>query len=148
MPDIRKIKKTFIFQKGVSNFNFNFDTPFLFEQPPLFHCYRGDMYHSNKDIMENFEELIASETPVLVDFYATWCGPCRTMHPILEELKELKGNKLRIVKIDVDKHEELATKERIQSIPTLMLYWKGQLLWRQSGVVTITQLKEIIEKHV
>ena len=98
--------------------------------------------------MENFEELIASETPVLVDFYATWCGPCRTMHPILEELNELKGNKLRIVKIDVDKHEELATKERIQSIPTLMLYWKGELLWRQSGVVTIAQLKEIIEKHV
>ena len=80
--------------------------------------------------MDNkFEELIASETLVLIDFYATWCGPCRTMHPILEELKKEKGERLRIAKIDVDKHENLATSLRIQSIPTLILYKKGQILW-------------------
>lgn len=98
--------------------------------------------------MESFQELIESETPVLVDFYATWCGPCRTMHPILEELKKEKGETLRIAKIDVDKHEELAAEQRIQSIPTLMLYRKGNLLWRQSGVVPLAKLKETIEKYV
>ncbi len=98
--------------------------------------------------MENFEELTTSNTPILVDFYATWCGPCRTMHPILEELKKEKGDKLRIAKIDVDKHEELAAKQRIQSIPTLMLYRKGELLWRQSGVISLSQLKSSIEKFL
>ena len=96
--------------------------------------------------MESFEELISSETLVLVDFYATWCGPCRTMHPILEELKKEKGEKLRIAKIDVDKHEDLASKQRIQSIPTLMLFQKGKLLWQQSGVTPLAQLKENVEK--
>ena len=98
--------------------------------------------------MESFEELIASETPVLVDFYATWCGPCRTMHPILEELKKEKGESLRIAKIDVDKHDELASRLRIQSIPTLMLYQRGNLLWRQSGALTLANLKEVIGKYV
>ena len=68
------------------------------------------------------------------------------MHPILEELKKEKGEKLRIAKIDVDKHEELASKQRIQSIPTLMLFQKGKLLWRQSGVTPLAQLKENVEK--
>ena len=98
--------------------------------------------------MESFEDLIASETPVLVDFYATWCGPCRTMHPILEELKKEKGETLRIAKIDVDKHEELASKQRIQSIPTLILYQKGKLLWRQSGVIPLAQLKEVVDRYL
>lgn len=98
--------------------------------------------------MDNkFEELIASETLVLIDFYATWCGPCRTMHPILEELKKEKGERLRIAKIDVDKHENLTTSLRIQSIPTLILYKKGQILWRKSGVTPLGELKEIIERY-
>lgn len=98
--------------------------------------------------MEKFEELISSETPVLIDFYATWCAPCRSMHPVLEELKRETGEKLRIAKIDVDKHETLATEQRIQSIPTLMLYRKGKLLWRQSGALTLPQIKGNIEKYL
>ncbi len=97
--------------------------------------------------MEKFEDLIASETLILVDFYATWCGPCKTMHPILEELKRIKGSALRIAKVDVDRHNELAGRLRIQSIPTLMLYRKGELLWRQSGAMSLEQLKNIIANY-
>lgn len=98
--------------------------------------------------MESFQEIIDSPTLVLIDFYATWCGPCKTMHPILEELKKMQGENLRIIKIDVDRHEALATKQRIQSVPTLMLFKKGQMLWRQSGVVPLHQLTEIVKGHL
>ena len=98
--------------------------------------------------MEKFEDLISSETPVLIDFYATWCAPCRNMHTVLEELKKEKGEKLRIAKIDVDRHENLASEQHIQSIPTLMLYKKGKMLWRQSGFIPLLQLREIIEKFL
>lgn len=97
--------------------------------------------------MEKFEELISSETLVLIDFYATWCGPCRAMHPVLEELKKEKGERLRIVKIDVDKHESLSAQLRIQSVPTLLLYRGGNLLWRQSGAIPLANLKTIIEEY-
>lgn len=97
--------------------------------------------------MEKFKELIASDIPVLVDFYAEWCGPCRSMKPILEELKRLKGEKLRIAKIDVDKHEALAAEHRVQSVPTLMIYKNSELLWRQSGVVPLAKLKETVERY-
>ncbi len=97
--------------------------------------------------MENFKELIASDIPVLVDFYAEWCGPCKSMKPILEELKRLKGEKLRIAKIDVDKHEALAIEHRVQSVPTLMIYKNSELMWRQSGVVPLAQLKETVERY-
>lgn len=97
--------------------------------------------------MEKFEELISSETLVLIDFYATWCGPCRAMHPVLEELKKEKGERLRIVKIDVDKHESLSAQLRIQSVPTLLLYRGGNLLWRQSGATPLANLKTIIEEY-
>ncbi len=96
--------------------------------------------------MEKFEELILSETPVLVDFYATWCAPCRNMHPVLEELKKEMGENLRIAKIDVDKHETLASEQRIQSIPALILYKHGKLLWKHNGFITLAQLKENVEK--
>ena len=98
--------------------------------------------------MEKFEDLISSETPVLIDFYATWCAPCRNMHTVLEELKKEKGEKLRIAKIDVDRHENLSSEQHIQSIPTLMLYKKGKMLWRQSGFIPLLQLREIIEKFL
>lgn len=97
--------------------------------------------------MEKFEELISSETLVLIDFYATWCGPCRAMHPVLEELKKEKGERLRIVKIDVDKHEFLSAQLHIQSVPTLLLYRGGNLLWRQSGAIPLVNLKTIIEDY-
>lgn len=96
--------------------------------------------------MENFNEIINSEQLTLVDFFATWCGPCKTMHPVLEQLKEQMGDRLRILKIDVDKNEALSASYRVQAVPTLMLFRKGELLWRQSGALSLNQLKEIVEK--
>lgn len=97
--------------------------------------------------MERFEDLITSKTPVLVDFFAEWCGPCKMMTPILEQLKEMKGDKIRIAKIDVDKHEDLARSYKIQSVPTLIIFKNGELLWRQSGVMQASDLKKIIEQY-
>ncbi len=97
--------------------------------------------------MEKFEDLIQSENPVLVDFYATWCGPCKAMHPVLEELKSQLGDNARIVKIDVDKHEELATTYRIQAVPTFILFKKGEPVWRHSGVIKGNELKAVIEQN-
>ena len=96
--------------------------------------------------MENFNEIINSEQLTLVDFFATWCGPCKTMHPVLEQLKEQMGDRLRILKIDVDKNEALSATYRVQAVPTLMLFRQGQLIWRQSGALSLSQLKEIVEK--
>lgn len=97
--------------------------------------------------MEKFEELITAKTPVLIDFFAEWCGPCKMMKPILEELKGMKGESIRVAKIDVDKHPELANQYHIQSVPTLMIFKNGEQLWRQSGIVQAKELKEIIEKY-
>ena len=98
-------------------------------------------------IMEKFEELIQSEKPVLVDFFATWCGPCKAMHPVLEELKGQIGDGARIVKIDVDQHEELAAKYRIQAVPTFIVFKKGEAVWRHSGVIKGSELKGVIEQN-
>lgn len=99
--------------------------------------------------MEKFEELINNTAePVLVDFYATWCGPCKMMHPILENVKARVGNKARIVKIDVDEQQALAMKYQIQAVPTLMLFKGGKQVWRQSGVVQSNELVELIESQV
>ena len=99
--------------------------------------------------MEKFAELINNTAePVLVDFYATWCGPCKMMHPILENVKARVGNKARIVKIDVDEQQALAMKYQIQAVPTLMLFKGGKQVWRQSGVVQSNQLVELIESQV
>lgn len=98
--------------------------------------------------MEKFEELINNTVePVLVDFYATWCGPCKMMHPILENVKARVGNKARIVKIDVDEQQALAMKYQIQAVPTLMLFKGGKQVWRQSGVVQSNELVELIESQ-
>lgn len=90
--------------------------------------------------MEKFNEMINGELLTLVDFFATWCGPCKMMHPILEQLKEKMGDDIRILKVDVDKNEALSMQYRIQSVPTLMLFKKGEMLWRQSGAISLNDL--------
>ena len=82
----------------------------------------------------------------LVDFYATWCGPCKKMHPVLDELKKQLGDKIHIVKYDVDKEKELADKYEIQSVPTLMIMVNGEVKWRESGAMSLEELTEIVNK--
>ncbi|MEG0700332.1 MAG: thioredoxin [Muribaculaceae bacterium] len=97
--------------------------------------------------MNNLKELIAGEKPVLVDFFATWCGPCKMMHPILEELKGKIGDKATIIKIDVDQNQDVAAEYMIQSVPTLMIFKNGKQEWRQSGVVSATDLEVLLGKY-
>ena len=87
------------------------------------------------------------DKPAVIDFYATWCGPCKAMHPVLEELKGQIGEAARIVKIDVDQHEELAAKYRIQAVPTFIIFKKGEAVWRHSGVIKGSELKTLIEQN-
>lgn len=90
--------------------------------------------------MEKFNDVINSGQLVLVDFFATWCQPCKMMYPILEQVKSVLGNRIRIIKVDVDKNDITASQYRIQSVPTLMLFRNGEVLWRTSGVVEKTEL--------
>lgn len=94
--------------------------------------------------MKNFKELIQSESPVLVDFYATWCGPCKAMQPVLEEVKQELGNRVRIVKIDVDRYDGVALFYQIRMVPTFILFKKGEILWRHSGVISAQDLKAVL----
>lgn len=94
--------------------------------------------------MEKFNDIINGNQLTLVDFFATWCGPCKQMHPMLEQLKASEGENLRIIKLDVDKNEALASAYRIQSVPTLMLFRNGELLWRQSGAMSLADLKALL----
>jgi thioredoxin 1 len=93
----------------------------------------------------NFADIIKSDKPVLIDFFATWCGPCQQLSPILKEVKDALGDSVSILKVDVDKNQELAAMQQVRGVPTLLLYQKGQLLWRQSGVVSKAQIVQTIE---
>lgn len=97
--------------------------------------------------MENFDDIIKSEKPVLIDFFATWCGPCKMMHPILEELHTKVGDKARIITIDIDKNQRLAAIYNVRSVPTLMIFKNGKLEWRESGVQQVEKLEQIIAQY-
>lgn len=93
-----------------------------------------------------FKELINSGKPVLVDFYAEWCGPCKMMAPILEDLKKRMGDAAYVIKIDVDQNPAAAAAFQVQGVPTLILFHKGSIVWRQAGVVQANQLEKIIRQ--
>lgn len=94
--------------------------------------------------MNKFQELINSDKPVLVDFFAEWCGPCKMMAPILKDVKNKLGDAVTIVKVDVDKNPDAARQFNIQGVPTLMVFQKGEVKWRQSGVVQARQLEQVL----
>ena len=96
--------------------------------------------------MEKFNGIINGNQLTLVDFFATWCAPCKAMHPVLEQLKEYMGERIRIIKIDVDMNQALSNAYGIQSIPTLMLFRNGEMLWRQSGAMRLPDLKRVVEE--
>lgn len=102
--------------------------------------------------MENFSDLICSPTPVLVDIFAEWCAPCNTMSAVLKKVKEIQGDALRIIKVDIDKNPQLARHYTVSTVPTLMIFKNGKQLWRQSGVINVRELNKIIEllnnKHI
>lgn len=97
---------------------------------------------------KTFQELIDGDTPVLVDFFATWCGPCKMMQPILEETSQQLGDKVKIIKVDVDRNPLAASKFQVKGVPTLILFQKGKAIWRQSGVVPTQQLVKVIQSHM
>ncbi|WP_291129277.1 thioredoxin [Flavobacterium sp. UBA7682] len=92
----------------------------------------------------SFDQIINSEIPVLIDFFATWCGPCQVLGPILKEVKDSLGERVSIIKVDVDKNQELAAMQQVRGVPTMILFQNGKQLWRQSGVLS----KEEIIKNI
>ncbi|MGN6568291.1 MAG: thioredoxin [Flavipsychrobacter sp.] len=97
--------------------------------------------------MGSFREAIQSEKPVLVDFSAEWCGPCKMLAPILHEVKTAMGDAVKIIKIDVDRNPEVSRELGIQSVPTLIIYQNGQLKWRQSGVIPAKQIQQVLQQY-
>jgi thioredoxin 1 len=98
--------------------------------------------------MASFSELINSDKPVLIDFYADWCGPCKTLSPIVQEVARELGEKVRVLKIDVDKNSAISNKYQIRGVPTLMIFKNGNLLWRQAGVLPKEAIISELNKHL
>ena len=97
--------------------------------------------------MSNFDTFIKSEKPVLIDFFATWCGPCKALAPILKQVKDSLGEQITILKIDVDKNQQISNQYQVRGVPTMILFQKGKQLWRQSGVLSKEEIiKNILEK--
>ena len=97
--------------------------------------------------METFNQLIQSDTPVLVDFYADWCGPCKAMAPVIQEVATAVKGKARVVKINIDKNAATPTQYQVQAVPTFILFKNGQVLWRHPGMIDKTSLISVIEQH-
>src|SRR6218665_1177874 len=95
-----------------------------------------------------FQEIINQDKPVLVDFFATWCNPCKMMSPVLEDVKNRVGEQANIIKIDVDKNQQAAATYQVRGVPTLILFRNGKLLWRQSGVVAANELEKMIKENL
>jgi thioredoxin 1 len=93
---------------------------------------------------DSFKDIINSDKPVLIDFFATWCGPCQMLGPVLKQVKDSLGDRVSIIKLDVDKNQELAAMQQVRGVPTMMLYQRGQQLWRQSGVLSKEEIIQII----
>ncbi|NMA72661.1 MAG: thioredoxin [Bacteroidales bacterium] len=91
--------------------------------------------------MEKFTDIIQSDKPILVDFFATWCGPCKSMAPVLDELKKKIGDEARIIKLDVDKNQSLAQEYNIRTVPTFIIFKEGKSLWRHSGLLQVNELE-------
>lgn len=95
---------------------------------------------------DSFQNIINSPKPVLVDFFATWCGPCQVLGPILKDVKDELGEQISIIKIDVDKNQSIATSFQVRGVPTMILFQNGKQLWRQSGVLQKNEILEIIKQ--
>ena len=96
----------------------------------------------------SFNDIINSDKPVLIDFYADWCGPCKMLTPILKDAKDELGEAVSIFKIDVDKNQELANKFQVRGVPTMMLFKNGNVLWRQSGVIPKDQIVQVVKSNL
>lgn len=108
-----------------------------------------DMENKGSDLKKlSFSELIKGETPVLVDFYADWCAPCKMMPPILKQLKSEMGDRIIIIKIDTEKNPAVAIRYQVRGIPNLTLFRNGKVIWQQAGVIQAPQLKQIIEQKM
>lgn len=98
--------------------------------------------------MASFGEIINSDKPVLIDFFATWCGPCKSLSPIIQDVAKDMGESVRVIKIDVDKNQSISQKYQIRGVPTMIIFKAGKQLWRQSGVVPKDQIKAELQKHI